>query len=95
MHAPFLFHCLSYSPCLILSSPPAVCVLPSPFSVSRHLCEGELSLGDLKRQLLARASTYKQLERVTQSKQAEQVSRVVHETGEHVQRADSCSHYVK
>ena len=50
----------------------------------RHVCEGELSLGDLKRQLLARAANYKQLEMVAQSKQAEQISKVVHETGERV-----------
>ena len=48
------------------------------------MCEGELSLGDLKRQLLARAASYKQLEMVAQSKQAEQISKVVHETGEQV-----------
>ena len=56
-------------------------MLSLPF---RHVCEGELSLGDLKRQLIARAGSYKQLEMVAQSKQAEQISRVVHQTGEQI-----------
>ena len=42
----------------------------------RHICEGDLSLGDIKRRLLAQASDYG-----VSYREMEQVSKVAHDTG--------------